>query len=146
MKSYEKPEDAGNAADVRRVSSMRAYFLFGSGLVLIPFCVVAIISEKFARGIVILVWAAIGVGIGTWRLSRQRPGEQLLWPPDAARATAEFHLHELGWTEVTVDPLTDNDRAIRAFARAGFIAERESRDDETGKPCLNMVMRRSTAS
>jgi aminoglycoside 6'-N-acetyltransferase len=66
--------------------------------------------------------------------------------PDAARATADFLLHELGWTEVTVDPLTDNDRAIRAFARAGFIAEREGRDEETGKPCLIMVMRRSTAS
>lgn len=61
--------------------------------------------------------------------------------PDAARATADFLLHELGWTEVTVDPLTDNDRAIRAFARAGFVAERESRDEETGKPCLIMVMR-----
>jgi aminoglycoside 6'-N-acetyltransferase len=62
--------------------------------------------------------------------------------PDAARATAEFLLHECGWTEVTVDPLTDNERAIRAFARAGFIAERESRDEETGKPCLIMVIRR----
>jgi aminoglycoside 6'-N-acetyltransferase len=66
--------------------------------------------------------------------------------PDAARATAEFLLHECGWTEVTVDPLTDNERAIRAFARAGFIAERESRDEETGKPCLIMVMRRPELS
>jgi RimJ/RimL family protein N-acetyltransferase len=47
---------------------------------------------------------------------------------------------------VTVDPLIDNERAIRAFARAGFVAERENRDEETGKPCLIMVMRRSTAS
>jgi RimJ/RimL family protein N-acetyltransferase len=47
---------------------------------------------------------------------------------------------------VTVDPLTDNERAIRAFARAGFIAERESRDEETGKPCLIMVIRRPELS
>jgi aminoglycoside 6'-N-acetyltransferase len=39
--------------------------------------------------------------------------------PDAARTTADFLLSELGWTEVTVDPLTDNYRAIGAFARAG---------------------------
>ena len=38
-----------------------------------------------------------------------------VWGPDPARATAEFLLHECGWTEVTVDPLTDNERAIRAF-------------------------------
>jgi hypothetical protein len=34
---------------------------------------------------------------------------------------------------VTVDLLTDNEAAIRAFARAGFVAEREERDGETGK-------------
>lgn len=56
--------------------------------------------------------------------------------PDAART----------WVEVTVDPLTDNERAIRAFARAGFVAEREDRDEETGKPCLIMAMRRSESS
>jgi len=66
--------------------------------------------------------------------------------PDAAGATADFLLYECGWTDVIVDPLIDNERAIRAFARAGFVAERESRDEETGKPCLIMVMRRSESS
>jgi aminoglycoside 6'-N-acetyltransferase len=101
---------------------------------------------------------AEGVPIGFlqyWRATERSGGlDMFLVPeargrglgPDAARATAEFLLHELGWTEVTVDPLTDNERAIRAFARAGFVVERESRDEETGKPCLIMVMRRSTAS
>lgn len=63
--------------------------------------------------------------------------------PEAARAAVEFLFHERGWTEVTVDPLTDNQRAIRAFGRAGFVAERKDRDEETGKPRLIMVMRRS---
>jgi aminoglycoside 6'-N-acetyltransferase len=66
--------------------------------------------------------------------------------PDAARTAAEFLLREQGWVEVTVDPLTDNERAIRAFARAGFVAEREDRDEETGKPCLIMAMRQSESS
>jgi aminoglycoside 6'-N-acetyltransferase len=59
--------------------------------------------------------------------------------PDAARATVEFLFRERGWTEVTVDPLADNDRAIRGWARAGFVPDHEGRDEETGKPCLIMV-------
>jgi len=75
MKGLDRPGDGSeNAASDRHLDHRRAYFLLGSGLVLIPFGVVAIISEKVAAGIGILVWAGIGVGIGTWRLKRQHPG------------------------------------------------------------------------
>jgi len=40
--------------------------------------------------------------------------------PDAARALAVFLLAG-GWPEVTVDPYTWNDRAIRAWQKAGFV-------------------------
>ncbi len=40
--------------------------------------------------------------------------------PDAARALAESLL-DAGWQEVTVDPYTWNEPAIRAWARAGFV-------------------------
>jgi aminoglycoside 6'-N-acetyltransferase len=62
--------------------------------------------------------------------------------PDAARAAASFLLARRGWTEVTVDPVVDNLRAIRAFERAGFSSQREELDDETGKRILRMVVRR----
>jgi aminoglycoside 6'-N-acetyltransferase len=62
--------------------------------------------------------------------------------PDAARAAASFLLDRRGWTEVTVDPVVDNLRAIRAFERAGFSSQREELDDETGKRILRMVVRR----
>jgi aminoglycoside 6'-N-acetyltransferase len=62
--------------------------------------------------------------------------------PDAARATASFLLDRRGWTEVTVDPVVDNLRAIRAFERAGFSSQREELDNETGKRILRMVVRR----
>jgi aminoglycoside 6'-N-acetyltransferase len=63
--------------------------------------------------------------------------------PDAARAAVEYLFSEKHWTHVTVDPLLDNDRAIRAWARAGFVADHEDRDEQTGKPCLIMVIRSS---
>jgi aminoglycoside 6'-N-acetyltransferase len=63
--------------------------------------------------------------------------------PDAARATVDFLFRVRGWTEVTVDPLADNEQAIRAWARAGFAPEREGRVEESGKPCLIMAVRRS---
>lgn len=66
--------------------------------------------------------------------------------PDAARATVEHLLGEKGWTEVTVDPLVDNERAIRAWTRAGFVPDHESIDEQTGKPCLIMVIRRSSVA
>jgi aminoglycoside 6'-N-acetyltransferase len=62
--------------------------------------------------------------------------------PDAARAMVDYPFREQGWTEITVDPLIDNERAIRAWARAGFVAEREDTDEQTGKPSLIMVIRR----
>jgi aminoglycoside 6'-N-acetyltransferase len=62
--------------------------------------------------------------------------------PDAARAASRFLLDRRGWTEVTVDPLVDNLRAIGAFKRAGFTPEGEELDDETGKLVLRMVVRR----
>ena len=61
---------------------------------------------------------------------------------DAARAVSRFLLDRRGWTEVTVDPMVDNIRAIRAFERAGFSSQREELDDETGKGILRMVVRR----
>jgi aminoglycoside 6'-N-acetyltransferase len=65
--------------------------------------------------------------------------------PDAARAAASFLLDHRGWSEVTVDPVVDNLRAIRAFERAGFSSESEELDDETGKRVLRMVVRREGA-
>lgn len=65
--------------------------------------------------------------------------------PDAARAASRFLLDQRGWTEVTVDPVVDNLRAIRAFERAGFTREGEELDDETGKRILRMVARREVA-
>jgi aminoglycoside 6'-N-acetyltransferase len=46
--------------------------------------------------------------------------------PAVARLLAERLLDE-GWAEVTVDPYVWNDRAIRAWQRAGFVEA--SRDD-----------------
>ena len=47
--------------------------------------------------------------------------------PDAARTLASA----LAWPEVTVDPYTWNDRAIRAWAKAGFVeVSRHPPDDE----------------
>ena len=40
--------------------------------------------------------------------------------PDAARAVARTLLDE-GWTSVTVDPYAWNERAIRGWAKAGFV-------------------------
>ena len=65
--------------------------------------------------------------------------------PDAARAAATFLLDERGWMEVTVDPVVDNVRAIRAFERAGFTPEGEELDGETGKRILRMIVRREVS-
>ena len=62
--------------------------------------------------------------------------------PDAARTAARFLLDQRGWTEVTVDPMVDNIRAIRAFEQAGFTPEGEELVDETGKRIMRMVVRR----
>jgi aminoglycoside 6'-N-acetyltransferase len=62
--------------------------------------------------------------------------------PDAARTASSFLLDQRGWTEVTVDPVVDNLRAIRAFERAGFSRESEELDKDTDKRVLRMVVRR----
>jgi RimJ/RimL family protein N-acetyltransferase len=53
--------------------------------------------------------------------------------PDAAGAVVRYLFQE-GWTEVTVDPLLDNEGAIRAWARAGFVADHHDTDEQTGNP------------
>jgi len=47
--------------------------------------------------------------------------------PDAARALAESLL-AAGWQYVTVDPYASNERAVRAWAKAGFVEV--SRDEK----------------
>ena len=50
--------------------------------------------------------------------------------PDAARALADALIAE-GWQSVTVDPYTWNERAIRAWTKAGFVeVSRHQPDDE----------------
>ena len=61
--------------------------------------------------------------------------------PNAARGTVDFLFRHRAWTEVTADPLMDNARAIRAWVRAGFLPDQEGRYEDTGKPCLIMVIR-----
>jgi aminoglycoside 6'-N-acetyltransferase len=51
--------------------------------------------------------------------------------PDAARAMAEHLVHERGRARVTVDPYAWNERAVRAWERAGFVElSRHDPDDE----------------
>jgi len=60
--------------------------------------------------------------------------------PDAARALAADLRRERGWTRVTVDPYTWNERAIRAWRRAGFVdVEQRPPDDEHAAPWVLMV-------
>ena len=62
--------------------------------------------------------------------------------PDAARALARHLVDERGWTRVTVDPERWNERAVRAWGRAGFVAvEERPPDDEHGAPWLLMEFR-----
>ena len=49
--------------------------------------------------------------------------------PDAARALAE-HLLATGWADVTVDPYTWNDRAVRAWRKGGFVEVSRHPPDE----------------
>jgi aminoglycoside 6'-N-acetyltransferase len=60
--------------------------------------------------------------------------------PDAARALARHLREERAWTRVTVDPYTSNERAIRAWRKAGFVdAEERPADDEHASSWLLMV-------
>ena len=49
--------------------------------------------------------------------------------PDAARAVALHLVQDRGWTRVTVDPELWNERAVRAWRRAGFVDVREREPD-----------------
>jgi aminoglycoside 6'-N-acetyltransferase len=62
--------------------------------------------------------------------------------PDAARALAE-HLLARGWRRVTTDPYVWNERAVRAWRRAGFrdVEEREPDEHHTAR-WLSMVFER----
>jgi len=58
--------------------------------------------------------------------------------PDAARALARSLL-AAGWAHVTVDPYAWNDRALRAWAKAGFVeVSRHDADDEHRSPWVLM--------
>jgi aminoglycoside 6'-N-acetyltransferase len=59
--------------------------------------------------------------------------------PDAGRALAE-ELVSRGWQPVTVDPALPNLRAIRAWEKAGFVADGEWPGHPDG-PALRMVFR-----
>ena len=62
--------------------------------------------------------------------------------PDSARALARHLRDERGWTRVTVDPYTSNERAIRAWRRAGFVDQEERpADEEHQAPWLLMEWR-----
>lgn len=50
--------------------------------------------------------------------------------PDAARALASHLVNEHGWERLTVDPELGNQRAVRAWRRAGFREVRECPPDE----------------
>jgi aminoglycoside 6'-N-acetyltransferase len=58
--------------------------------------------------------------------------------PDAARNLASSLLAE-GWLQVTVDPYAWNERALRAWAKAGFVeVSRHDPDDEHLHPWVLM--------
>jgi aminoglycoside 6'-N-acetyltransferase len=60
--------------------------------------------------------------------------------PDAARALARHLRDERGWTRISVDPYTWNERAILAWRKAGFVdAEERPPDDEHSASWLLMV-------
>jgi aminoglycoside 6'-N-acetyltransferase len=63
--------------------------------------------------------------------------------PDAARAIIDYLIRERGWRRVTVDPALDNPAAIRAWARAGFVADHEQPDHPDG-PALIMAIAAET--
>ena len=76
--------------------------------------------------------------VQTWREGRAGGVDGFLVPhargrglmPDAGRALAR-HLLDTGWDEVTVDPYAWNERAVRAWEKAGFAeVSRHPPDDE----------------
>ena len=65
--------------------------------------------------------------------------------PDAVHALALHLRDDLHWTEITVDPLVDNARAIRAFEKAGFVRDHEAPDHSDG-PSLIMTFEPNAAT
>jgi aminoglycoside 6'-N-acetyltransferase len=72
-----------------------------------------------------------------WSESARSGGIDLVLAPEAqgqglgpavGRSLADYLLHELGWETVSVDPATDNVRAIAAWRKAGF-EEQEIKGD-----------------
>ena len=62
--------------------------------------------------------------------------------PDASRALARHLREERRWPQVTVDPYTWNEPAIRAWRKAGFVdVEERPADDEHSADWLLMVWR-----
>jgi aminoglycoside 6'-N-acetyltransferase len=60
--------------------------------------------------------------------------------PDSARTLAQYLVHETGRTRVTVDPYLWNDRAVRAWRRAGFRpVEKRAPDHEHAHAWLLMT-------
>jgi len=59
--------------------------------------------------------------------------------PDAARALARHLREERGWTRVTTDPYTWNERAVRAWGRAGFVPV-EERPADAGHTAAWLLM------
>ena len=91
--------------------------------------------------------------IQSWRGEERRGGiDVVLVPeargrglgPEAVRALVRHLLEEEGWRQVTVDPAVGNERAIRAFEKAGFRAERELPDHPDGPALLMSIERKST--
>jgi aminoglycoside 6'-N-acetyltransferase len=60
--------------------------------------------------------------------------------PRAARLLVAHLASARGWTDITVDPATDNPRAIRGWEKAGFVIEGEWPDHPDG-PALLMRSR-----
>ena len=63
--------------------------------------------------------------------------------PDAGRAMADHLLDERRWERVTVGPYTWNERAVRAWRKAGFVAvSQHGADEEHSAPWVLMERRR----
>jgi aminoglycoside 6'-N-acetyltransferase len=60
--------------------------------------------------------------------------------PRAARLLIRHLVLDRGWTDITVDPAADNNRAIRAWDKAGFTIDREWPDHPDG-PAILMRLR-----
>ena len=58
------------------------------------------------------------------------------WGPTAARLLIEHLKRDRGWHDITVDPMQHNERAIRAWKKAGFRVERRWDDHPDGPAFL----------